>query len=54
MEDEVDIPEPLEEEDAIQEMCGDDYHEEDPNIIPEELDDKVKEGGRYENRRRFG
>ena len=35
LEDEVDIHEPLEDEDAIQEMDEDEYHKEDPKIISE-------------------
>ena len=40
----VDIPDPLEEKYATQEMVKYKYHEEDPNIISEESDDEVEEG----------
>ena len=34
----------MEDEDAIQELEKDEYHEEEPNIISEELDDEFEEG----------
>ena len=48
LEDKVEIHEPLEDEDVIKEMVEDKYHKEDPNIISEESDDEVKEGGKVE------
>ena len=44
MEDKVEIPDPLEDTYAIQEMGEDKYHEEDLNIISEESDDEIEEG----------